>query len=172
MLNSKRLLFYGALALISYLVADNLLPQIEAKAAARALAAFAVVAGIVQSVTLAVVSKLVNISKLEGLAYWSKKRLIENVQHRIHQLKARLLLGVISAVAIGLLAGAAFAIGTSNTPIWLSWLAIFFASTALLFAISAILEFIHINNLEIELSDKASRAEKKREYFKPDEDES
>lgn len=172
MLNFKRLLFYGVLALISYLVADNLLTQTEAKAAARALAAFAVVTGIVQSITLAVVSKLVNLSKLEGLAYWSKKRLIENVQQRIHQLKIRLLLGVISAVAIGLLAGVAFAIGSSNTPIWLGWLAIFFASTALLFAISAILEFIQINNLEIELSEKAERAKKKREYFKSDEDKS
>lgn len=172
MQNFKRLLFYGSLALASFLAADYLIPPIEAKAAARALAAFAIVFGVVQSVTLAVISKLVNVSKLEGLAYWSRKRLIASVQERITHLRTRLLLGMISAVAIGLLSGTAFAIGFGNTPLWLNCSAVFFTSTALLFAISAILEYVNIHKLELELSEKAERAKKKREYFDANEDES
>lgn len=168
----KRFIFYALLLLASYYAAKYCVPTIEAKAAARALVAFAVVSGVVQSVTLTVISKLVNVSKLEGLAYWSKRRLIGSVLDRISQLKIRLLLGVLCAVAIGILSGAAFALGTAPTPVWLVCPAIFFSVISVLFAMSAILEYVHIHKLEVELSDTAARAKEKREYFGSEEDES
>ena len=165
----KRLIFYMLLILMSYCAAKYLIPVVEAKTAARALAAFAFVSGIVQSITLAIISKLVNVSKLEGLVYWSKKRLVSNVLKRISQLKIRLVLGVLCALAIGLLSAAAFTLGVVKTPVWLISLSLFFSLTSLLFAVSAVLEYVQIHKLEVELNEKVERTKKKQEYLSKEE---
>lgn len=169
-MNIKRIVqsafFYGLLFYLTYCICVYFSPEIQGVTYSKIIGIFAVITGVIQSLSFAIFSKLAAAYQLENITCWSKNILDNNISNRRELLKHRFFFGMIGSLIIAILAAVGYLIKdglVSNVLISMAITLILVVTVSLFITFR---EYFSLEKLVHDLSEKARKIEQKQKFLK------
>lgn len=162
----KRFIFYGVFACVVIFLFEKFELTIKGDVGFVIFMVLSAISGVVQTLNIAIMAKVTDIAKIEGLGVWAKQRLKNRVLPRKRIAFFRAIAGVSCALVGGVLAGYMKTIGGECVEAWLFGLTILITLFAVIFVFLTFYEFHVLSIFETAMHEKESKKNSKLKALK------
>jgi len=162
----RRVIFYGAILLISTAVFFYLDLAVDGKSAYKVFLTLAVVSGAIQSINFLVIQKISDVQKIQNIGFWASWRLRPRVESRRKTAFYRALVGIITAIGAGAFSAWMGILDSELVPYWGLGIAAGVTVISIMMLFLTLYEFSVVTKLETEMNQKSEKSSQKKSAIK------
>lgn len=161
----QRVVSYGLIYYLAYRACVYFSPEVLGLAYSKIIGVFAVVSGLVQSLSFTLFSKISSVYSTNNMTRWSRNILDHNISRRRELLKHRFFFGMFGSLAIGVFAAIGFLNKDAVISNELLAIAITLILAVIISMVISFMEFFSLDKLGHELSEKSRIIEQKQKFL-------